>query len=181
MSRLNDFMYDIDLAGIREYISENGRTLSFASGEELCREGERCRYCGLVTSGYFKFTAINSKGDECVTGFAFEGEPVTDYVRSFLTGQPSFTSITAGCNSTIKCVTIDEARQLMNGATMIIPTLTTLLQEAYRRYLDLHVLTPAERYNELLQRCHEDINAIPLKDIASYLSISRRQLHRIRG
>ena len=35
---------------------------------------------GVVKSGYFKYVALNSKGQEVATGFSFEGDVVTDYV-----------------------------------------------------------------------------------------------------
>ena len=42
------------------------------------------------------------------------------------------------------------------------------------------VKTPAERFHELVSRYPGVIHNLPIQEIASYLGISRRQLHRIR-
>ena len=41
------------------------------------------------------------------------------------------------------------------------------------------VKTPAERFHELVSRYPGVIHNLPIQEIASYLGISRRQLHRI--
>lgn len=43
------------------------------------------------------------------------------------------------------------------------------------------VKTPTERFRELVSRYPGVIHNLPIHEIASYLGISRRQLHRIRG
>lgn len=48
------------------------------------------------------------------------------------------------------------------------------------RYLDTLVKTPSERFRELVIRNPMEIHNLPMQEIASYLGISRRQLHRIR-
>lgn len=183
MARLNDFFTRIDLSILTDYAVKNGRIVKYSRGDMLCREGEICRYMGIVRSGYFKFVSFGSKGEECVTGFSFEGEAVLDYVRSFLKNSPSFTSIVAGSDAEIVQVSLAEMRNylLENEPDFIDNASAVLLQEAYRRYIDLYVKTPSQRYAELCERCHENVCIIPLQEIASYLTISRRQLHRIRG
>ena len=42
------------------------------------------------------------------------------------------------------------------------------------------VKTPAERFHELVTRYPGVTHNLPIQEIASYLGISRRQLHRIR-
>lgn len=42
------------------------------------------------------------------------------------------------------------------------------------------VKTPAERFHELVSRYPGVIHNLPIQEIASYLGISSRQLHRIR-
>ena len=84
MAQLNDFMTRIDLSVLDDYVVANGRSVVYAKDERIVQEGSLCRYVGVVQSGYFKYLALNSKGDEVVTGFSFEGEVVTDYVQGFL-------------------------------------------------------------------------------------------------
>lgn len=182
MAQFNDFMTRIDLTALSDYIAHHGSRVAYAKGERLVQQDWRCRYVGVVISGYFKYVALNSKGHEVVTGFSFEGEIVTDYVRAFLFDQPSLTSIVAGSDAEIVRVRIDKARRHIRELNpgFVAHTSSNLLQEAYRRYLDLLVKTPAERYRELTARYPVVIQSLSVQEIASYLGVSRRQLYRIR-
>lgn len=182
MARLNDFMTKIDLSVLNDYIAAYGKSIIYAKGEGIVQQGCLCRYLGIVKSGYFKHLALNSKGKEVVTGFSFEGEVVTDYVQGFLFDQTSLTSIVAGCDSEILRVPVEELRHHLRERNpgFVADASSNLLQEAYRRYLDTLVKTPTERYLELVTRYPRDIHNLPIQEIASYLGISRRQLHRIR-
>lgn len=182
VKRLNEFMTKVDLSELQKYILEHGEAVTCRRGEMICQEGDVCKVIAIVKSGYFQYSVINSKGENCITGFSMKGEIVTDYVGSFLFGMPAFTSIQAGCTSEIIRADIARARSFMadRHPDFMGSTSSVLLIGAYRRYLDLHTKTPKERYLELLDQCHDDLSMIPLQEIASYLSISRRQLQRIR-
>lgn len=182
MARLNDFMTKIDLSSLNDYVTAYGKSAIYAKGEGIVQQGCLCRYLGIVKSGYFKYVALNSKGEEVVTGFSFEGEIVTDYVQGFLFDQTSLTSIAAGCDSEIMRVLIKDVRQHLNERNpgFVADVSSNLLREAYCRYLDTLVKTPTERYLELVTRYPRDIHNLPIQEIASYLGISRRQFHRIR-
>lgn len=182
LERLNDFLRKVDLSVLHKYIAEHGEAVKYRRGDIICREGEVCPLIGIIKEGYFQYSVINSNGENCITGFSLEGDIVTDYIGSFLNGKPAFTSITAGCNSTVVQVRVKQARAFIseNHPQLISDVSSFLLAEAYRRYIDLHTKTAKERYIELSARCHGDLSMIPLQEIASYLSISRRQLQRIR-
>ena len=182
MAQLNDFMTKIDMSVLNDYVAANGKSVVYAKGERIVQEGYLCRYVGVVISGYFKYLALNSKGQEVVTGFSFEGEVVTDYVQGFLYDRPSLTSIVAGCDSEVRRVPIEEVRRFITERNpgFVAEVSSNLLQEAYCRYLNMLVKTPAERFHELVTRYPGVIHNLPIQEIASYLGISRRQLHRIR-
>ncbi len=182
MTRLNDFMTRIDLSVLNDYIADNGKNVVYAKGESVVQQGCLCRYVGIVKTGYFKYVALNSKGDEVVTGFSFGDDVVTDYVRGFLFNQTSLTSIVAGCNAEILQVSVEEVRRFLmeRHPGFFADASSNLLQEAYRRYLDMLVKTPTERFQELSTRYPGVIKNLSIQEIASYLGISRRQLHRIR-
>ena len=182
MAELNDFMTRIDMSMLNDYIAANGQSVVYAKGERIVQQGRLCRYVGVVHSGYFKYLALNSKGDEVVTGFSFEGEVVTDYVQGFLYDRPSLTSIVAGCEAEVQCVSVEEARQFIfeRNPGFVAEVSSNLLQEAYCRYLNILVKTPTERFHELVSRYPGVTQKLPIQEIASYLGVSRRQLHRIR-
>ena len=182
MARLNDFMTRIDLSMLNDYAAANGKNIVYAKGDSIVQQNRLCRYVGLVKSGYFKYVALNSKGLEVVTGFSFEGEVVTDYVQGFLYDQPSLTSIVAGCDAEVRRVSVEDARRFIieRNSGFVAEVSSNLLQEAYCRYLNMLVKTPTERFHKLVSRYPGVTHNLPIQEIASYLGISRRQLHRIR-
>ena len=182
MAELNDFMTRIDLSMLNDYVAANGRSVVYAKGDRIVQQSRLCRYVGVIKSGYFKYVALNSKGEEVVTGFSFEGEVVTDYVQGFLYDQPSLTSIVAGCDAEILRVSVEDARRFIieRNPGFVAEVSSNLLQEAYCRYLNILVKTPTERFHELVSLYPGVIHNLPVQEIASYLGISRRQLHRIR-
>ncbi len=123
-----------------------------------------------------------SNGQNSTTGFSFKGEAVTDYIRSFVFRMPSFGSIVAGCDSVLLRVPLDEARVYLakHDPDFITNTSVVLMEEAYRRYLDMHSKTPTERYILLKKRVPGLNEMLPWREIASFLGISRRQLQRVR-
>ncbi|MBD5282414.1 MAG: Crp/Fnr family transcriptional regulator [Bacteroides sp.] len=183
MTRLNDFMTRFNVAPLLDFCREHGRVVAYHKGESMVDEGYLCRYFGFVRSGYFKYTVQDSEGNECVTGFSFEGEVVADYVRSFLFSQPSLVSIIAGCDSEVLQVRMSDIRNFIkkHNPEIITEASSILMLEAYERYLSIHRLTPIERYRSLFPRFADVIDRIPYQEIASYLSISRRQFQRIRA
>lgn len=182
MAQLNDFMTRIDLSGVNDYVTANGKSVVYAKGEMIVQQDCLCRYVGVVRSGYFKYVALNSKGQDVVTGFSFEGEVVTDYVQGFLYDEPSLTSIVAGCDAEVVRVSVDEVRRFVRERNpgFVAEVSSNLLQEAYCRYLNMLLKTPTERFHELVARYPGVVHNLPIQEIASYLGISRRQLHRIR-
>lgn len=183
MARLNDFMVCPELAPISNYCLANGIAATYSKGESFVDEGSLCRYVAVVRSGYFRFSVIDNNGDECTTGFSFAGDIVADYVYSFLNSQPSPTSIIAGADSEVLRVPVGELRAFLDkvDSEYIARTAKLLLREAYRRYIDMHRFSPEERYLKLIRRIPSLLTLVPLKELASYLSVSRRQFQRIRA
>lgn len=103
-------------------------------------------------------------------------------MRGFLFDQPSLTSIVARCDAEIQKVSVEEVRRVIvvHHPGFVAEVSSNLLQEAYCRYLNMLVKTPTERFHELVSRYPGVIHNLPIQEIASYLGISRRQLHRIR-
>ena len=183
MARLNDFMVCPELAHIYNYCLANGTAATYSKGHSFVDEGALCRYVAVVRSGYFKFSVIDNNGDECTTGFSFAGDIVADYVYSFLNSQPSPTSIIAGADSEVLRVPVGELRAFLDkvDSGYIARTAKLLLKEAYCRYIDMHRFSPEERYLKLIGRVPGILSLVPLQELASYLSVSRRQFQRIRA
>ncbi len=55
-----------------------------------------------------------------------------------------------------------------------------LFDTIYDRYIDLHVKSVQERYNELIDKYKDIFSYFSLKDIASFLNITPTHLSRLR-
>lgn len=153
MAQLNEFMTMIDLSVLNDYVAANGKSVVYAKGERIVQQGRLCRYVGVVKSGYFKYVALNSKGQEVVTGFSFEGEVVTDYVQGFLYDQPSLTSIVAGCDAEVRRLSVVDARRFIieRNPGFVAEVSSNLLQEAYEKICSKKYLPAIHRQHYLFQ------------------------------
>lgn len=182
MAQINKFLSYIDLEAMREYCMANGKTVHYAKGDYFLEEGQIGRYVGFVTSGYFKYCILTTKGDYAVTGFTFENECVMDVTRSFLLDRPSKISVMAGCDAEVLQVPLKPLRDyLIKTQPDLIQHIASIcLEEAYTRYLRFCQKSPKERYIELVEKYPEFIDQVTLREIASYLLITPIHLSRIR-
>ena len=75
----NTYKEGLDLEFLREYCMEHGERRSFLRGETLEEAGEPAQWVAFVERGCFKYMVHNDEeGKDYCTGFAFEGEFVTD-------------------------------------------------------------------------------------------------------
>lgn len=175
-------MTEVDMTPLKHLCAEHGHLTHFKRGTPLANEGELCRYIGFVKSGYFKYVTIDSQAEECVLGFGFEGDVVTDFIRTIVYGMPSISSIIAGSDAEALLVPVSFARQhiLESFPDFLTEATRATLHEAYRRYVAMHKFTPAERYAGLRESHPDEIDLIPHRELASFLTVSRRQFQRIR-
>ena len=181
MAQFNIYDSMINLSVIKDYCRENGRLCHYAKEAIFVEQGSVGNLIGVVESGYFKYTAITSSGNEAVVGFAFEDTIVADYYNSY-NRLPSEVTIKAGAHSTVSQIRMIEARnaidRFFNNNHSAINGI--LFSEIYSRYLELYRKTPTERYLNLLSQCPQIFDIVSLKDIASYLLITPVYLSRIR-
>lgn len=183
MALLNEFMVRADLSPMVEYCGAFGTHVVYEKGEAFVAEGSVCRYVGLVVSGYFKYSMLDSSGNERIAAFGFENEIVTDFVRSVQFGLPAWTSIVAGCRSEVLRVPLREILDYLteHNPIYIANVSKHVLAEAYNRSLMMLKLSPSERYRLFYPRLVDVIDQIPIQELASFFGISRRQFQRIRS
>ena len=63
---------------------------------------------------------------------------------------------------------------------VVAETNVALFDTTYNRYIDLHVKSVQERYNELIDKYKDIFLYFSLKDIASFLNITPTHLSRLR-
>lgn len=180
MKKFNTYIDAIDMTYWRELCSRKGTLTYYRKGEPFVWCGDLIKHFGFIRKGYFKYTLTNAKGDESITGFAFEGCIVGDFL-STMHEKPIKTNIIAATDAEVmQCPASELKCQLENSPVQYRMLAEGLFNQAYTQYLSLHTLSPKARYLALLNSCPELLQNITLKELASYLQITPTHLSRIR-
>ena len=163
---------------------EYGTLRTYKKGEEFITIGQNARYIGLIKSGSAKYVVYTPGGEERVIGLETAGGYVASFPYS-LREQPSIWSVVINADSEIYCLSVRQIIALCRcSGTLertVMQSLEAVFYNLYDRYIDLYALTPKERYEQLLKKCPRLFEIFQLKDIASYLNITRQHLGRLRS
>ena len=180
MSKFNPYIKHIDTRTLQELCIRYGQLSAFRKGEYLIRD-DTYPYFGFVKTGIFKYVSENKAKNRLYnTGFAFPGEFVADY-PACIYGMRSETNVQALTRCEIYLCPVERLTALCDQQPGIARiNAEQLFLQTYSRYLDLYRLTPEERYLQLLERCPDILQSVPLQEIASYLMITPTHMSRIR-
>lgn len=182
-SNFNTYYENIDHTFWRDLCVNEGVLRTYERGELFAEQGEVARYIGYIKSGTLKYVVHAADGSECVVGLEFAGEFVADFPFSFY-GKKSRVSIVAVTPCEIFCVSTRDLGQRMKTDEhfyrMIAETNVALFDTTYNRYIDLHIKSAQERYEELIAKYDNIFSLFSLKDIASFLNITPTHLSRLR-
>lgn len=182
-SNFNTYYENIDHDFWRKLCVEQGVLRSYDKGDYFIERGQVGRYIGFVKSGTLKYVAYGADGSESVVGLEFAGEFVADFPFS-LYGKKSRVSIIAVTPSEIYCISAREVGIRMKSDDelyrVVAETNVALFDTTYNRYINLHVKSAQERYNELIEKYEDIFLYFSLKDIASFLNITPTHLSRLR-
>lgn len=180
MAQFDAFEEAIDFSIWRELCEKHGTLRHYRRGEYFARIGEVIKNAGWIVSGGFKHSLIDNAGNEKAVGFVFEGSILANYL-SATRGKKMPTDIIALEESDILVIPASMIRErLLFDPTLHIRFSDALFEQAYEHMLNDYRSTPEQRYCQLLSRYPRLFDVVSLSEIASYLNISRRQLHRIR-
>ena len=180
MAQFNTFETAIDFSFWKEICEKFGKTVHFRRGDYFAHAGSVLKQVGWIVSGGFKHSLIDNAGNNKAGGFVFEGTLLANY-ESALLGKPMPTNIIALEDSEARIVPTEIMKErLVYDSTLDIRFVQALFGQAYEQILNIYRFTPAERYKQLVNRFPRITQLVSLKDIASYLNISYRQLLRIR-
>lgn len=180
----NSYKDGLDLRFLRRYCLEHGVLRTMEKGEILEKAGEPARWVAYVKEGYFKYMTHNDTEDRdyCV-GFALTDEFVADFPNC-LYGDVLEVTIVAGMPSVVYVFEGQELQRLLDSshemARKNVQIMSNLFKMVYSRLVDYRRYTPAERYQQLVDRCPQIIQQLPLTDIASFLNITPTYLSKIR-
>ncbi len=183
VSNFNAYYDNIDQDYWRNLCINSGMLRHYEKGELFVEQGQIAKYIGYIKSGALKYVVYADDGTECVVGLEFAGEFVADFPFS-LYDKKSRVSIVAVMPCEIYCISAKELGLRMKSDNDLYRTITeastAVFDTVYNRYIDLHIKSAQERYNELTEK-HADIFSIfSLKDIASFLNITPTHLSRLR-
>ncbi|MBW3466635.1 Crp/Fnr family transcriptional regulator [Arthrospiribacter ruber] len=153
----------------------------------VLKEGDTCKFIGLVQKGTLRTFYVNEKGEEVSFLFHFnqqiEDIVFTDY-ESFLLETPSKLNIQALEDSTVCFINYDDWQRLCNESDYWMHFSKKMTEKVFlaakRRIEDLLYYSPENRYLKLLKDNPLLFQKIPQKLIASYLGITPQSLSRIR-
>lgn len=185
MNNLKKYIHT--LTGFSEYSwtvllgSMTERVIS--KNEVLLKEGEVCQSIFFISSGLCK--SVHWKdGKEINTDFFFENDFATN-IKSLTTAERSVYSIVACEKTTV--VQLDKARLLeAYGKSQEIETFGRKVLELIIARQEEHadsfkLLTPRQRFDQLVATRPGFLQRVSLTQTASYLGISRETLSRFRA
>ena len=179
-SRFNIFEEALDFSFWRELCETHGTMRHFRRGEYFARAGEILRNAGWIVSGGFKHSLIDNSGNAKTVGFVFEGSVLANYISS-MHGKKMPTDIIALEDSDVLVISASLIRErLMLDPTLYLKFMDALFEQAYEQVLNNYRSTPEQRYRQLVARYPRLFDLVSLGEIAKYLNISLRQLHRFR-
>ena len=184
LTGFNTYLDEIDIEFWTNLCLESGILKRFAKGEEFITCGKVARYVGLIKEGSLKYVAHNAAGHEKVIGL----ETVGGFAASFpfcLHNLPSVCSVVVNTDSEIYCLSVAKIKEKIktdaDAKEKIDNCLAAVFYNIYNRYIDLHTLSPKERFEQLMNRCPKLFEIFMLKDIASYLNITPTHLSRLKN
>lgn len=183
LNEFNTYLDGMDAEFWRELCQGQGYIRFFEKGEEFVRQGNVARYFGVIKKGSLKYSVYTNNGTEKVIGL----ETVGGFAASFpycLYNQPSVVSIVANADSELYCISVSRIKNLIKEdirvKQLVEDSLKAVFYDLYNRHIQLYALTPQERYEQLLQKCPQLFEIFQLKDIASFLNITRQHLTRLK-
>jgi CRP-like cAMP-binding protein len=150
----------------------------------LLQEGDVCKYVAFVEKGLLRSFAVDDKGHEHITQFAFEGYWIADQY-SFLTGEPSEYNIEALEECELLLLSKQAEDEMLEKIPKLERFFRLLLQNnliaTQKRLVGSLSQTAEERYNEFVSACPTTLpHRIPQHMLASYLGVTPETISRIR-
>lgn len=167
-----------------ELCKNNFRPKRMLKRQFLLQEGDVCRQLTFVEKGALYSYSVDSKGNQHVLRFAFEGWWIAD-LQSFFTDNPSTLNIEVLEDSELLVLDRKNHEKLLEEIPAYERYHRVIVENAYvalqQRVENALGLTAEEKYARLIKENPEFMNRVPLNLVASYLGMSPETLSRVRG
>jgi CRP-like cAMP-binding protein len=150
----------------------------------MLQEGDVAREVAFVEKGALYSYSVDSRGNQHVIRFAFEGWWMAN-LQSFFTGEPSRLNIEVFEESELLMLDKQNHERLIDEIPAYERYHRIIVQNAYvalqQRVENALGLTAEEKYSRLIEQNPEFMNRVPLTLVASYLGITPETLSRVRA
>ncbi len=150
----------------------------------LLQEGDVCRDLAFVEKGALYSYSVDSKGNQHVIRFAFEGWWMAN-LQSFFTEEPTRLNIEVFEESELLMLSKQNHETLLDKVPAYERYHRIIVQNAYvalqQRVENALGLTAEEKYARLIEQSPQFMNRVPLNLVASYLGITPETLSRVRA
>jgi CRP-like cAMP-binding protein len=167
-----------------ELCKNNFRPKRMLKRQFLLQEGDVCRELAFVEKGALYSYTVDSKGNQHVIRFAFDGWWMAN-LQSFFTGNPTTLNIEVLEDSELLMLDRKNHKKLLDEIPAYERYHRIILQNAYvalqQRAENALGLTAEEKYARLIEQNPEFLNRVPLNLVASYLGVSPETLSRVRS
>ena len=167
-----------------EMCKNNFRPKRMLKRQFLLQEGDVCRELAFVEKGALYSYTVDSKGNQHVIRFAFEGWWMAN-LQSFFTGNPTTLNIEVLEDSELLMLDRKNHEKLLDEIPAYERYHRIIVQNAYvalqQRAENALGLTAEEKYSRLIEQNPEFMNRVPLNLVASYLGMSPETLSRVRS
>lgn len=167
-----------------ELCKNNFRPKRMLKRQFLLQEGDVCRQLTFLEKRSLYSYSVDSKGNQHVLRFAFEGWWIAD-LQSFFTRKPSTLNIEVLEDSELLVLDRKNHEKLLKEIPAYERYHRIIVENAYvalqQRMENALGLTAEEKYDRLIKHNHEFMNRVPLNLVASYLGMSPETLSRVRG
>ncbi len=156
--------------------------LHLSKNQYLVERGKVCTYFCYIEEGVLQHS-IDIEGEYKTTYLALENTS-TSALKSFKQNLPSRKNIKALCDCSLWVIDLKKFNELLGNNQGFQKFYHNLIEnqifliDDYR--INLLILSPEERYNQLIENNSNLLQQIPLHYLASFLGISSRHMSRIR-
>lgn len=183
MEHLNSYLDNVDCSALAEFCRKEGREAVFHRNEYFGRRGFQSLVLGYIEKGGVRYAATDDAGRTHTVGFSFEGDFAVDY-SSFLRRVPALIDQITLEDTRMWVIThrqyfdfIDrDYRSCLQGRRITEQLFVTM----YDRLLKFYLLTPEQRYVDLMRHYPYLAEKLTFKEIASFVGITPEALCRIR-
>lgn len=161
----------------------SAKRVKLRPNEIIIRNGQVWNTCIVVISGIIRFYYNDNKFNEVNQNFLFEGNCIAP-VWGNVNKEPSEFEIASIGESIAYLISYQDLRKVLSTEnewhSFTHNILDYILNEKIKREKTLLTLTPPERYLQFVKNHEKLVERIPVKHIASFISITDVSLSRIR-